>query len=167
MARLRFGAHPDHIGPGPVGQGTVAPISQGTLMHPAPTSAPAQSGGTDETPNTQTVVNESSAWPRNIERNILPNVGMAAREFVLDTRFELQAQPPPGRILRQLWERVRGYTNASGDAVGTNGFPYNAEFAHIPHQPIPRNPMGPSPMLRSWDNNAPISAVYAGNPRNQ
>ena len=164
MARLNFSAHPQHVGPGPVGQGTVAAITQGTLAHPAPTPTPVQYGGTVEMPNTDTVVNEAGLWPRNIARESRPNSQTAAREFAIDTRFELQVQPAPGRILRQLWERMRGYTSVAS-LGGNNGFPYNAEFAHIPHQPIPRNPMGPSPYIRSWDNNAPISAVYAGNPR--
>ena len=163
---MRFVARRDHSGPGPVGQGTaVGNIEQGTINGPKLPPTPVQYGGTEVIPNTQTVVSEGSAWPENRALPIVPSTQAAAREFIFDTRAELQAQPAPGRILRQLFARVFGYTSASAEPVGGNGFPYNGDWAYIPHQVIPRKPYGPSPYLRTWDNNAPISAVYAGNPR--
>lgn len=167
MFRLR--AHDQHQGPGPTDpvQGTVVgAVEQGTIGGPKLPPTATQFGGSVVTPNTQTVVNEGSAWPENRALPIVPDPQQASREFIFDTRAELQAGPPPGRILRQLFARVFGYTGpGSGDPVGINTFPYNAEWSYIPHQTIPRKPYGPSPMLRQWDNNAPISAVYAGNPR--
>jgi hypothetical protein len=164
---MRFVARRDHAGPGPVGQGTVVGTpEQGTIGGPKLPPTATQYGGSVVTPNTETVVNQGGAWPENRALPIVPNTQQAAREFVFDTRAELQAGPPPGRILRQLFARVFGYTSVGGgDPIGNYGFPYNGDWAYIPHQKVPRAPYGPSPMLRQWDNNAPISAVYAGNPR--
>lgn len=166
MARFSFASRREEPGPGPAGQGTIAPISAGTLNHPAPTPTPSQYGGTVEVMNTDTVNNMGRAgYPANPGMISLPNLQSASRGPQFDTSFDIQVQPAPGRIMRVLFQRVLGYTGGSAGDAATNGFPYNAEFAHIPHQSIPRNPMGPSPMVRGWDNNAPISAVYAGNPR--
>jgi hypothetical protein len=143
----------------------VGAVEQGTIGGPKLPPTATQFGGSEVIPNAVTVINEGSAWPENRALPIVPDAQQAAREFIFDTRAELQSGPPPGRILRQLFARVFGYTGASAEPVGTYGFPFNGDWAYIPHQTVPRKPYGPSPMLRQWDNNAPISAVYAGNPR--
>lgn len=163
---MRFQAHRKHIGPGPAVQGTrVGTPEIGTQNGPKQAPTITQFGGTTQTPNTQTIVNQDGAWPENRALVSLPGPVSASRPAAMSTDAELHTQPPPGRILRQFFARVFGYTSVSADPVGSGGFPYNGEWAYIPHQDIPRAPYGPSPMVRSWDNNAPISAVYAGNPR--
>ena len=163
---LRFLQHPEHTGPGPIGQGTVVGTPEiGTQRGPKQAPPDTQFGGTAQVPNTTTVVNEGGAWPENRGMPIISNPASASREFLFDTRAELQAQPAPGRILRQLFARVFGYTSVSADPAGGSGWPYNGDMSFIPHQLVPRKPYGPSPYARTFDNNAPISAVYAGNPR--
>lgn len=164
---MRFVARRDHQGPGPIGQGTVVGTPEiGTIHGPKQAPPETQFGGSVEVANTDTVVNQGGAWPENRAIPIVPDAQQASREFAFDTRSELQTQAAPGRILRQLFARVFGYTGAgTGHAIGTNAFPWNGDWSYIPHQRVPRQPYGPSPMARTWDNNAPISAVYAGNPR--
>jgi hypothetical protein len=165
---MRFVAHRKHQGPGPTdpAQGTrTGTVDMGTLNGPKQAPPVTQFGGKGVMPNTQTVVNEHGAWPENRGLPELPGGIASSRDAINHTEAELHLGPPPGRILRQLFVRVFGYTSVNADPVGDYGFPYNGDWAHIPHMDIPRAPYGPSPMVRAWDNNAPISAVYAGNPR--
>ncbi len=98
-------------------------------------------------------------WPRNPAQRIFSPSG--SRSEQLQTGFEQQIQPAPGRILRQMFERNQGVI--SDDLMAS--FPYDAGWSFIPHQFIPRKPMGVGPMPRQSDDNAAIPAVYAGNPR--
>lgn len=117
-----------------------------------------QYGGNESVPTTQSAGTQVRGWPPNAARNILPTPG--AREMVLRTDAELQLQPAPGRILRQLFERVFGNIGESG-----HQFPVDAGFSFIPHLFVPRAAQRTGPMLRQYDDNAPIPAIYAGNPR--
>lgn len=118
-------------------------------------------GGGPEVPNTQSTVSQVRGWPANPATNILPNPQQGSREMVLDTRYELQSQPPPGRILRQLFARVFGNIGESG-----HGFPFDGGFSYVPHLTIPRTAQrNTGPHRRMMDDNAPIPAIYAGNPR--
>lgn len=143
-------------GEGPVGQGTRASLAQGTLNGPKDAPTRTQSGDAGELPNTE---GRPRFWPLNRAREIFSPSG--SRSEQLRTDVEQQIQPAPGRILRQMFERNRGVI--SDDLMAS--FPYDAGWSFIPHQFIPRKPMGVGPMPRMSDDNAPIPALYAGNPR--
>lgn len=142
-------------GQGPVGQGTRASLAQGTGQ---PKDAPThtQFGDAGTKPNTQGL---RRFWPLNrVIESISPSPG---RSHQLRTDYELQVQPAPGRILRQLWTRNQGVI---GDDLMAS-FPYDAAWSLIPHQFVPRRPQGTGPLWHQSDDNAPIPAIYAGNPR--
>lgn len=145
---------------GPVGQGTVVPSPvRGTLHGPKQPPPATAIGGGISIPNTQHTVTQERGWPPNPASNILAPSGR--RESQLTTDHELQIGAAPGRVLRQMFARVFGYIGP--DLVAS--FPYNAEFSTIPHQYVPRAAQRTGPMVRGYDDNAPIPAVYAGNPR--
>lgn len=164
---MKFLPHRDHAGPGPIGQGTVVGTPEiGTIRGPKQAPTDTQFGGTAQVPNTETIVNQGPSWPNNPAIPSIPSIQQASRSAAFDTAMEMQAQPAPGRILRQLYQRVNGYISGSGgQPQGIGSYPWNGDWAFIPHQLVPRKPYGPSPYVRGVDNNAPITAVYAGNPR--
>lgn len=142
-----------------VPQGTRVPSPVfGTQDGPKQPPTATQFGGNEEIPNTQSTVTQTRGWPPNPAENILSPSGN--RTGVLSTSDELQVQPAPGRILRQLFARVFGFT---GDGP-VAGVPVTAEWSLIPHQYVPRSAQRTGPSLRGMDDNAPIPAVYAGNP---
>jgi hypothetical protein len=148
-------------GQGPVGQGTVVGTPQiGTLNGPkqAPTST--QFGGHDEVPTTQSTLSQVRGWPANVARNILSRP--AGRESQIKTDYELQVGEAPPRVLRQMFERMRGNI---GPEAGQATFPYNAEWSLIPHQWVPRAAMRSGPQTRMFNDSQNIPAVYAGNTR--
>jgi hypothetical protein len=156
MARL-FRDQPGEGGDqGPVGQGTRATVAQGTLNGPKDAPIRTQFGDAGSRPNTD---GKPRWWPRNIARE--SRSANAGRTEQLRTDYELQVQPAPTRILRQVFDRNRG---TIGDDFAAT-IPYDAGWSLIPHQVIPRKPMGVGPMPRQSDDNAPIPAIYAGNPR--
>lgn len=154
--RPRIASEP--AGAGPVGQGTRATVPMGHLGGPKIPPTATQSGGNESIPNTEHTVTQERGWPANPALNILPTPG--ARESQTRTDSELQTQPAPGRVLRQLFARALGNIGESG-----HQFPVDAGYSFIPHQNVPRTPMLTGPMLRQYDDNAPIPAVYAGNVR--
>jgi len=144
--------------PGPADQGTRASLAQGTGQ-PKDVPAPAQEGGTEMVPNTQSTVVQNAGYPADGWRDATPASG--TREFVARTDMSMQTQPAPHRITRQFQDRNMG--TIGPDMVAS--FPYNAEWGFIPHQYVPRQPRGAGPARRQVDDTAPVTAVYAGNPR--
>lgn len=142
--------------PGPVGQGTRASVAQGTLNGPKDAPTRTQFGDAGSRPNTEGL---RRWWPLNKARESVSPNGSRSEQF--RTEYELQVQKAPSRILRQIYDRNQGTIGDDMMAV----FPYDAAWSYIPHQPIPRRPMGVGPMPRMSDDNAPIPAIYAGNPR--
>lgn len=146
--------------PGPVGQGTVvgSPVV-GTIDGPKQAPTATQFGGHEEIPTTQHTVSQLRGWP--VDDVIDSRSAAAGRSNVIPTDYELQTQPGPDRIDRQLQARNVGFI---GDGP-ISGFPYDAAWGYIPHQFVPRAPRGAGPAVRMMDDTAPIQAVYAGNPR--
>lgn len=146
---------------GPVHQGTVVGTPGiGTLNGPKQPPTRTQFGGTDEVPNTQSTVTQVRGWPANVARAILSRG--AGRESQIKTDYELNTQPAPPRILRQMFERMRGNIGAE---AGQATFPYNAEWSLIIHQKVPREAQRTGLPPRMVDDGAAIPAVYAGNVR--
>lgn len=140
-------------------QGTrVASPVVGTLNGPKLPPTETQTGGNTSIGLTAAVT-QLRGWPANISRLIRGVSG--SRTMAIRTDSELQTGPAPGRIPRTLFERNRGYIAENF----VSGFPYNAEFSTIPHQNVPRRPMTTGPNRRMVDDNAPIPAIYSGNPR--
>lgn len=146
---------------GPVNQGTVVGTPGiGTLNGPKQPPPRTQYGGADEVPNTQSTVTQVRGWPANVARAIFSR--SAGRESQIKTDPELQTGPPPSRVLRQMFERMRGQI---GGEAGQATFPYNAEWSLIIHQVIPREAQRTGLPARQIDDGAAIPAVYAGNVR--
>jgi hypothetical protein len=148
--------------PGPVGQGTVVGTPEiGTLDGPKQRPTATQFGGSDEYPNTQSTIVQEQGWPNNTRTTRGVDSPSGARQFSRRTDDELQDQPAAPHITRQFQNRNAGYI---GDNLVAS-FPYNAEWGYIPHQFVPRAPRGAGPAVRMVDDQAPIPAVYSGNPR--
>lgn len=149
----------DHraIGPLPV-QGTRASVPMGHAGGPKQPPTATAFGDGPTVPNTQSAGTQVRGWPPNPVAAILPTPG--ARESQTRTDSELQTQPAPGRILRQLYHKVFGNIGESGHA-----FPFDGGFSFVPHLFVPRVAQRTGPMRREWDDNTPIPAIYAGNPR--
>jgi len=144
---------------GPVGQGTrVASPVQGTLNGPKQPPTVTQFGGA-ESIGIEHTATQLRGWPYNEPQPIYAPSGN--RTGAMATDSELQTGPAPQRVLRTLFQRVRGYIGPDLAA----SFPYNAEWSLIPHQFIPRRPYRVGPPARSIDDNAVVPPVYAGNPR--
>lgn len=147
-------------GSGPDQQGTRVGTPQiGTEGGPKQPPPRTQFGGNVEVPTTQSTISQVKGWPPNPAQAILAPAG--SRDDQIKTDYELNIGPRPNKILRQLFARCHGYIN--GELM--NSFPYNAEWSLIPHQAIPREAQQSGPNARTYDDNAPILAVYAGNPR--
>lgn len=146
---------------GPIGQGTrVASPVQGTINGPKQPPPRTQLGGTESVPNTQSTVTQVRGWPANVARAIFSR--RAGRESQIETGWELQTGPEPPRILRQMFERMRGQI---GGEAGQATFPYNAEWSLLIHHTIPREAQRTGPYVKGTDDGAAIPAIYAGNPR--
>lgn len=152
------GLETEPAGSGPIGQGTRATVPMGHLYGPKNPPTATQVGGNEEVPTTQSTVTQVRGWPPNPALNILPTPG--SRESQTRTDSELQTHPAPGRILRQLFSRAFGATGESGYA-----FPFDGAWQFLPHVNVPRSVQQSGPFVRVYDDNAPIPAVYAGNPR--
>lgn len=148
---------PAGVGPLPA-QGTRANVAMGHQGGPKNLPTDTQFGGHDEIPTTQSTQSQVRGWPANPAYPILPTPG--SREMVLRTDSEMQAQPAPPRILRYLFARNMGNIGESG-----HQFPMNADLSYLPHRDVPRVPQRTGPLRRQYDDNAPIPATYAGNPR--
>lgn len=147
---------------GPIGQGTVVGTPGiGTLNGPKQAPPRTQIGGTEEVSTTQSTVTQVRGWPANVARAIFSR--RAGRESQIKTDFELNTGEEPRRVLRQMFERMRGNIGAE---AGQATFPYNAEWSLIIHQTIPRNAQRTGLPPRMVDDGAAIPAVYAGNVRN-
>lgn len=141
-------------------QGTRVGTPQiGTLNGPKQPPPATQAGGDQSVPTTQATVTQTRGWPPNPARAILPPNG--TRNYEITTDHELHIATAPGKVLRQMFERVFGKISDDGQ----HGFPYNAEWSLIPHQFVPREAQRTGPLIRAVDDSAVIPAVYAGNAR--
>ena len=152
------GIETEPAGSGPIGQGTRASVPMGHLYGPKAPPTATQVGGTEEVPTTQSTVTQVRGWPANPVSNILPYPG--SRESQRRTDGELQTGSSPPRILRQLYARIFGNIGESGHA-----FPLDGAFQFLPHVITPRSITRSGPLVRVSDDNAPVPAIYAGNPR--
>lgn len=127
---------------------------------PTPTQTVFAPHGPDVS-NTQGVA--SHPWPHNgATDSASPSAGRSAANA---TDYLLQTGPAPGRIQRALFERVQGYVGPqTGAAVGIVGLPTTQETSWLPHIPTIRQ-IYATHNYKTYDDNAVISAVYAGNPR--
>lgn len=146
-------------GSGPAGQGTRVPSPVfGTQNGPKQPPPRTQSGG-HETVGIESATVQVRGWPANPAQPILAPSG--SRPFAETTDHDLHTGPAPGHVLRYLFDRMRG-------VIGDNmmaSFPYDGAWSMIPHRFIPRTAQGTGLPARSYDDNAPVPAVYAGNPR--
>lgn len=114
-----------------------------------------------QVPNTQGVAQHP--WPGNTGRPVGNPSG--GRSSAIATDWQLQTGPAPTRIQRDLFDRMRDMVGPTGgNDVGMASFPYNAEWSWLPHVPIVRHVYAVKD-FKSFDDNAVIPAVYAGNPR--
>lgn len=103
-------------------------------------------------------------WPPNPSREVInPSIGHTEQ---LRTDASLQVGPGPGRIERYMPMRIYGIANGMTTGVrGGEGFPWNADLDHIDHVDIARQALPTKGPQKLADDNVPIPAVYAGNPR--
>jgi hypothetical protein len=104
-------------------------------------------------------------WPPNpSSESLSPSVGHGEQMM---TGVALQIGPGPGRIARQVPQRVFGVAMAStgqrGSEVSYGGGNANRDF--LAHIPVARQALGVKDPQKLADDNAVIPAVYAGNPR--
>lgn len=113
--------------------------------------------------NTQT--NKTTwPWPPNPALNEISPPG--TRDEQIRTDFELQTGEAPGRILRQLYMRVQGNNgNVFGTNVGTVEMPYMTSWQYMEHLKVPRKALGTKGPQKLADDNLPVPAIFAGNPR--
>lgn len=97
-------------------------------------------------------------WLRRILRLRIPSAGRSA---ILTTDRDLQTQPAPQMIARTFDDLSGG----GAAARGIRSFPYDGNFAYIPHQIITHE-AGKAIPLRTFDDGAHVPAIYAGNPSN-
>lgn len=103
-------------------------------------------------------------WPPNRSRGVIsPTPGHKEQ---LRSDNDLHIGPGPGRIDRQMPERVFGVTGMTTGHQGTEaGFYSMADKDYLPHVPIARQALGVKGPQKLADDNAVIPAIYAGNPR--
>lgn len=103
-------------------------------------------------------------WPPNPSKEVIaPSIGHTEQ---IRTDRDLQLGPGPGRIDRWMPLRVFGVANGMTTGVrGGEGFPWNADMSHIDHLPVARQALGTKGPQKLADDNVPVPAVYAGNPR--
>lgn len=99
-------------------------------------------------------VGDARNWMRRVFHRMLPSAGRSA---VLTTDRALHTGPAPLRVTRTMFDGRGKVTDKS------TSFPYDGNFAYIPHLPIIRD-AGTARSLRTFDDGAAIPAIYAGNP---
>lgn len=95
-------------------------------------------------------------WLRRLLNTIRPSAGRSA---VITTDHNLQTQPAP-QMIRRTFADLSGGASA---ARQLRSFPYDGNFAYIPHQTI-THAAGKAIPLRTFDDGAHVPAIYAGNP---
>lgn len=95
-------------------------------------------------------------WRRRLLDIVRPSGGRSA---VITTDRDLHTGPAPMMIRRTLADLSGG--SSAARQIGT--FPYDGDFAYIPHQLISHN-AGRAMPLRTFDDGAHVPAIYAGNP---
>lgn len=113
---------------------------------------------------TQGTIIQTRDWPPNpSESSISPDAGHSEQ---LRTDAAMQMGEGPGRIWRGMPWRVFGVAEA---ATGHNGSEESlggmADTDYLAHIPIARRALGVKGPQKLSDDNLPIPAIYAGNPR--
>ena len=160
------------LGVVPGSSGTRASSQMGHMFHPGDKQTLYQSmditqydfGDGPQMGNPDEIIT-TSPWPPNAA-NWKENPGGGRQEQSI-TSGGLQTGPPPGRILRQLYDRVHGNDGAmTGQPYGTGGsLPYQESWQYMAHLKVPRQALGTKGPQKLADDNAYIPAVFAGNPR--
>ena len=101
-------------------------------------------------------IGDARNWMRKAFIRMLPSGGRSA---VISTDRDLHTGSAPWRVARTLTDKSHGFVSGH-----TNVFPFDGNFAYIPHLNIVRD-AGTARSLRTFDDGAQIAAVYAGAPQ--